>query len=135
MLVEVQPEPLQVGEDLDPERVEQPLAVAPHDQGLDRGDDPVRQDDQQGRRGHGEDDPDGLRLDAVVDPAPDQGGHGQVGQRVETVEHQADHERDRERPQQPPQREARLRRPGLAGVDAGRVGGGRQGVDLGEQLR
>ena len=123
-----------MGEDLHPERVEQPLAVAPHNQGLHRGDDPVRQDDQQGRRRHGEDDAEGLRLDAMVDPAPDQGGHGEVGQCVETVEHQADHERDSERPQQPPQREARVRRPGLPGVDAGPVGGGRQGVDLGEQL-
>ena len=46
-LVVVQPEPLQLREHLDPQRVEQPFAVAAGDQGLHRVDHPVGQHDGQ----------------------------------------------------------------------------------------
>jgi hypothetical protein len=55
--------------------------------------------------------------------------------RVQAVQDQADDERERERPQQPAQAETRVGGAGRVAVNAGRVVGRWQGLDLGQQLR
>ena len=107
-LVEVEAEPLQVGEDLHPQRVEHPLAVAAHHVRLDHVDDPVGADDREADQRDHDDGMELLGQDAVVDAAADQRGHGYAGDGVEAVKDQADEECQRDRPQQPAQREMRV---------------------------
>ena len=120
VLVEVQAEPLQLGEDLHPQRVQDTFAVAPDDHGLDRVDDPVGENHGQREARDQQHGAGGLGLHAVVDAAADQRRHGQAGQRVERVQHQADDEAHRERAQHLPQPE-RGTGPGPADVHAGHI--------------
>ena len=133
-LVEVQAEPLELGEELDPQGVQEPFAVPPDHHRLGDVDQPVGQHDGQPDERDHHDRVEDLGLDPVVDAVPDQRGQRQRGHRVEAVQDQPDDQRDGERPQQPAQREVPVPGPRLGQVHVRRVLGRRQRVDLGEQF-
>ena len=132
--VEVQAEPLQLGEELDPQRVQQPFAVPPDHHRLGRVDHPVGQHDGQPDEGDEHDHVEDLGLHAVVDAVPDQRGQRQPGHRVQAVQDQPDDQRGGQRPQQPAQREVPVPGPRPVQVHVRPVVGRRQRVDLGQQL-
>ena len=133
-LVEVQAEALELGEELDPQGVQQPFPVPPDHHRLGPVDHPVGQHDGQADERYQHDRTEDLRLHAVVDAVPDQRGQRQAGHRVQAVKDQPDDQRGGERPQQPAQREVPVPGPGLGQRHVRRVAGRRQRVDLGQQF-
>ena len=133
-LVEVEAEPAEVGEDLDPQRVEEPLRQAAGPPGAGPQRPPVDEDDGGEDEGGGGEPGGGVTGHAPGDAGPHQGRAGQAGQGVDGHQGDADGQPRPERPHELAEGEARVGPGRRHGVDAGLVVGRRQRRHLGQQL-
>ena len=123
-----------MGEDLDPQRVEEPLRQAARPPGPGPQRPPVDQDHGgEGDRGRGEP---GGRVPGHPpgDPGPDQGRAGQPGQGVDGHEPHTDGQRRPEGPDEPAEAEVGVGPGGGFGVDPRFVVARRERRHLGQQL-
>ena len=133
-VVVVERQPLQVREDPDAQREQQPFRGATGVPGVGPGDEPVDQrgDEEQGRRRPQR--AGGVLLHAFVEPLLDEERPGQRQQRVDHDQREADEERAAVGTQERPEPEPLAGRGFGDHVDVGIVVGGWERVDLREQL-
>jgi len=105
-LVVVEAEPLQLGERLHAQQVEQPLPGPAGDPQPVVADHPLPEDDGEADAAEGEQRAVRAGGDALVDAGADDGRHQQLGDRLQADQDQAGEERGADRAQQPAQREA-----------------------------
>ena len=134
-LVEVDAEPLQVGEDLDPQREQQAFRGATHDARLRPHHPPVREGHGEERGARREERRERVGGDALVDAESHEPRTGQRREAVEGHEDEADDEPEPVGAEERAEPEAVLR-PGLRrDVDVGLVDGFGERRDLGQELR